>query len=105
MITLTITLASITAYMAAGYYAALRNLPRAWGKARDSWYGIDDTVRTSVKGQTIAMFTLWPAYLTLIFASDRLSRFVEAADPEVAAEKIRQQERRIAQLERDLGIR
>ena len=97
---LLIALSGAAVYLAAGWRIAVRGLPRAWANARHEWgggYG-DDLVRTSVKGQTICMFLFWPVYLSVRAASARLGRVIDTGDPE-------RLKARIAELERELGIR
>jgi len=103
VITLIITLASITAYLATGATLAIRSLPRAWETARKHWG--ESMAPASVKGMTIAMFTLWPFYLSVLAFNSGLGRIIDRGDPRAVAEKIRQQQERIANLERELGIR
>jgi hypothetical protein len=95
---LLITLSVIAAYLAAGWRIAMRSLPRAWSNARDEWGSCEDFIRTSVKGQTICMFLFWPVYLSVRAVSDRLGGVIDAGDPE-------RLKARIAELERELGIR
>ena len=102
--TLLIVLGIAVTYLAAGWFIAVRNLPRAWAHARRDWY-FDSGITGSVKTQTVAMCLFWPLYLPLAVLSDHLTHVVEAADPEVAAEELRKQRARIKELERELGIR
>lgn len=99
LVVLLITLSGATVYLAAGWRIAMRHLPRAWASARAEW-GIcgEDYIRGSVKEQTAAMFLFWPVYLSVRAASARLGRVVDAGDPE-------RLKARIAELERELGIR
>lgn len=96
---LLVTLTGVAVYLAAGWRIAVRCLPRAWANARDEW-GLcsEDSIRGSVKQQTISMFLFWPVYLSVRAASDRLGRVIDAGDPE----KLKA---RIAELERELGYR
>ncbi len=103
MITLIITLASIIAYLTAGYRAALRNLPRAWAGARKQWGSWN--AEASVKGRTICMFLFWFFYIPGRAIGDWFNRVITDADPEVAARKMKEQQARIRELERELGMR
>jgi hypothetical protein len=102
--TLAIVLAAIAAYLTAGAAIARRHLPRAWAKARDFWCE-SGNIRGSVKAQTIAMFLLWPVMLAGLAVTGRLDHVIDAADPVMLARKIGERDRRIAQLEREAGIR
>lgn len=104
MITLIITLASIWFYFLCGWLAAVRNLPRAWREARAFWHD-SDMARTSVKTRTAFMLLLWVFYIPGRAICDWFGHVVDAGDPEVLADRIRAQQKRIAELEREAGIR
>jgi hypothetical protein len=97
MTVLIIVLSCAALYLAAGWHIALRCLPRSWVNARATWSD-KDMIRVSVKQQTAFMFLAWPAYLTIRVLSAQLGRVVDAGDPQ----KLK---KRIAELERELGIR
>jgi hypothetical protein len=99
LVVLLIALSGAAVSLVAGRRFAVRNLPRAWAKTRAEW-GIcgEDYVRSSVKTQTVCMLLFWPVYLSVRATSDRLSRVVDAGDPE-------RLKARIAELERELGYR
>ncbi len=93
----------LAAYLIAGWRIAVRNLPRAWAAAARQW-SVEDTIRGSVKGQTIFMTLAWPAYLTCLAISRRLDAAIDAGDPEALREKIAERDARIRELERELGM-
>jgi len=105
MITLIITLASVMFYFLFGWLAAVRNLPRAWTEARKQWRGMEDTAKESVIGRTICMFLFWIFYLPGRAVSTFICHVVDAGDPKVLEDKVREQNRRIRELEKELGIR
>ena len=99
LVVLLIALPGAAVYLVAGWRIAVRNLPRAWAKTRGEWGTLgEDYIRGSVKTQTACMFLFWPVYLTVTATSDRLGRVVDAGDPV-------RLKARIAELERELGIR
>jgi len=104
VITLIITLASVTAYFTAGWACAVHNLPRAWREARDFWHD-SELARTSVKARTVFMLLLWVFYIPGRAVGDWFGHAVDARDPKVTEDKVREQARHIAKLERELGIR
>lgn len=99
-----ITIASVMFYLLAGTLAATRNLPRAWAEARNQWCS-DEMVRTSVKARTVCMLLFWPFYIPARIVGVFFGHVIDSGDPEVIAAKVRKQQQRIAQLERDLGLR
>lgn len=94
---------AVGAYFAAGWRIAVNRLPKAWAIARREWSS-EDTIRGSVKEQTVCMTLSWPIYLTWCAVSDRLGEVTEHADPVSLAAKIRERDARIAELERELGV-
>lgn len=104
MITLIVTLASVGFYFLCGWLAAVRNLPRAWREARDFWHD-SELARTSVKARTVFMLLLWVFYIPGRAVGDWFGHVVDAGDPRVVEDKVREQARHIAKLERELGIR
>lgn len=104
MITLISTLASIVFYFLAGWLAAVRNLPRAWAESRKQWK-LEDLARDSVKARTASMVMFWPFYLPGRAIGVFFGHVIDAGDPEVIARKSKDQQVRIAQLEKDLGLR
>ena len=97
MVDLLIALFAAAVYLAVGWRIAVRSLPRAWANARSHW-SFEDSARESVIVQTVCMFLLWPVYLSIRTASARLGRVIDEGDPERLKD-------RIAELERELGIR
>ncbi len=104
MTTLIITLTSIWFYFLFGWLAAVRNLPRAWREARDFWHD-SDMARTSVKARTVFMLLFWVFYIPGRAIGEWFGHVVDTADPRIVEDKVRKQEQRIRQLERDLGLR
>lgn len=102
MITLIIALFSVIAYLFFGWVAALRNLPRAWAEAREH---ASYDMTGSARARTLLMFLFWPFYIPGRAIGTVFFHVVDAGDPEVVAKKMREQQKRIDQLERDLGIR
>jgi hypothetical protein len=104
LVVLLIALSGAAVYLVAGWRIAVRNLPRAWEHARSEWGGGFDSqmqrdlIRSSVRGQVVAMILFWPVILTYLALSARLDRAVDAGDPV-------RLKARIAELERELGIR
>jgi hypothetical protein len=101
--TLLIIFGSVAAYLVAGWRIAIRNLPRAWAAARRFWK-MDDSIRGSVKAQTVVMILFWPVYLPALAIGRRLDSAVDAGDPQALREKLAERDARIAQLERELGL-
>ena len=91
-------------YLVIGWQLAVHELPAVWAWAREEWYS-EDLQRENVCKQTIRIFFFWP----VIFASgairSRFDQFIDAGDPVGLAAKVADRDRRIAQLEHDLGIR
>lgn len=104
MIAAIIALAAVIAYLLTGWRLAVRDIPQAWVRARRDW--LEETnQRGSVKIQTAGMFLFWPALTVARMMSDRLGRVVDAGDPKRLAAQIAERDRRIAELESELGIR
>lgn len=99
-----IVLASIAAYLAMGWWLAMRDLPQAQIRARRHWH-YNDTIRSSVKEQTVSMCLVWPVLSPLRAFSCRLDEAIDARDPDLLAAKVAERDQRIAQLERELGMR
>jgi hypothetical protein len=97
-----IAAASLTAYLFVGWRIAMNQLPAAWTRARKEWHA-EDMRRGSVRGQTTAVLFFWPLVLTARAIRGHLDQVIDARDPVALAAKITERDRRIAQLERDLG--
>lgn len=104
LIVIAAVLAGLAAYLAAGWHIARKRLPRAWAKARENWH-FDNSIRSSVRWQTIGTCLVWPAVLLWCAIAARMDQVIDAGDPVELERKIRDRDRRIAQLEREAGIR
>lgn len=99
-----IALAGVAAYLAVGWRMAVRGLPVAWANARREWH-LEATIRGSVKAQTICMLLFWPVFLTVRAVSARLGTVIDAGDPVRLKAQVAERDARIAEMERELGIR
>jgi hypothetical protein len=97
-----IVIVAVGAYLLAGWRIAVSQLPRAWAVARRDWPEARSQ-RGSVKAMTFFMFLGWPYYLAYLRISARLGEVADAGDPVALAAKVAERDRRIAQLERELG--
>jgi hypothetical protein len=97
-------LAVAAAYLFAGWRIAMSQLPRAWETARQTWYA-EDNIRSSVREQTWCMAFFWPLIMPSRVLSRRMDARIDRGDPVALARKVADRDRRIAQLERELGIK
>lgn len=98
-----VVLTAIVAYFTIGWVLAKRDLPHAWERARDT-YCMDDTVRSSVKEQTVCLTLFWPVLIPARKISRRLTVVVTYGDPAELKRQLEEREQHIARLERELGI-
>lgn len=99
-----IAVASIAAYLFTGYRIAIRQLPQAWAIARQVWSGDGTYTRGSVRQQTGCMIFFWPLILLGRRVRLRMDVLIDTGDPVALARKVAERDKRIAQLERELGI-
>lgn len=109
MIPIIITLATITSYFTVGFTWSRRMLPKWWEIARREWrsYSWDDDEdsthqRSSVKEQFFWKAVTWPVFLT-IHTID-LDRVIDSGDPRKLEARLKERDRRIDELERELGM-
>ena len=95
---------SLMIYLVVGWQIAVHEIPVAWTRAREEWYS-EDLQRESVCWQTIRVFFLWPVIFTVRRIRRRFDQAIDAGDPVALAAKVAERDQRIAQLERDLGIK
>ena len=93
----------IFGYLAAGRHLARIKAPRMHRKAAANW-GTPDNVADSVKTQALCWLLLWPAMLIGGAFSDYGDHIVEQDDPKRLKRLIEERDRRISELERELGI-
>jgi hypothetical protein len=98
-----IFLAVIIGYLAAGRHLAKIKAPRMHRKAEAAW-GAPSNVADSVKAQALCWLLLWPAMLIGATISDLGDHIVEVDDPKRLKRLIGERERRIKELEHELGI-
>lgn len=103
MIAGVIAFAALLAWLAAGRAIALRRMPAIWRKARAAWH-FEDSIRGSVRGQVVCTVIAWPLVLLTAAVTVRIDRMADQGDPVELRRKVAERDRRIAQLERDLGI-
>jgi hypothetical protein len=100
--------AYLTAYFAIGWHLAKRDLPSQWERARLAYspkrYGQDFSekrAREIVTSGTLVTLFWWPFRLPYIRVANMAARF----DPQrIEADRV-EQEKRIAELERELQIK
>jgi hypothetical protein len=100
---LIVALVCVVVHLVVGVRVAAGKSPAMWAAARERWT-INEYVRSSVRARTLAMVLLWPALLPLGWLSGQLDQFADQGDPRLIREQVRQRDRRIAELERELGI-
>ena len=96
-------LAALLAWLAAGMAIARRRMPVIWRKARAAWH-FEDSIRGSVRGQVACTVIAWPVVLLTAVLTTRIDRLADQGDPVTLARQVAERDRRIAQLERELGI-
>jgi len=92
------------AYLATGWHLARKRLPQAWANARDRWT-IPEYARSSVRWQTAWMILFWLVLLPCRSLMAHADQVLAAGDPQELERGIRERDRRIAELERETGIR
>lgn len=101
-------LAAPAGYCLIGWWAAKRELPRAWElawKEHDSEGHYWEKWRLSfVKGRLAITFLFWPVVLPARALSSKIDNRLSESDPAEIKAKLREQQKYIEQLERDLGI-
>lgn len=111
MIPLLVTLATITGYFTIGFAWSRRMLPKWWEIGRREWraYGLsDDGVTSREARESVKQQYFWKAVCWPIFAATHLinlDRVIDSGDPVKLKREADQRERRIRQLERELGIK
>jgi len=93
----------LAAYFSIGWYLARRDLPRAWAAARKE-YTKEKYVLARVKEDTTATLFFWPVVLPVRAFGGAVEKTAVEHDPREKDRRIREQEKRIAELERELGI-
>lgn len=92
-------LAFLVAYFAVGWMLAVRDLPRIWERSRQRWT-VESIVRSEVNAGTTMTLFFWPVRLPFI----RVAKFADRFDPKRIEAERREQDQRIADLERELRI-
>jgi hypothetical protein len=110
----------LTAYLFIGWRLAIRRLPALWEEARrteiDAYPNILAAcpyrapsmlaaARSQVRDRTMGLIFFWPLIFTARAVRGRLDQAIDAGDSVGLAAKVAARDRRIAQLERDLGIK
>jgi hypothetical protein len=95
--------AGLVAYSAAGVSLARWDRPAAWARARKDWH-FEDSQRGSVRTQLICMLLFWPLLITVRMVLRKLDAFADAGDPRALREALAARDRRVRELERELGI-
>ncbi len=98
-----IFLATVVAYFACGVYWAKRDLPRAVERAREDWH-YENSIRESVRIQTACMILFWPAVFMVRAFSSAVDAAASRVDPEKLKQEIAERDKKIAEMERELGI-
>lgn len=98
-----IGLAVVAAYFGIGVLLAKWDLPRLWKAARAE-YSHDQIARDVVRMGTAMTLLFWPIRLPIIGLWTLLGSAVDAYDPKNVRKELDDARRRIAELERDLGI-
>jgi hypothetical protein len=104
---------SIAAYLGIGWGWALRDMPRAWMRAREKWS--ESFAHESVRTQTLTTLFLWPFVVPgrwlIPLLVGAFNRAVDRRDPRHREREIKRREQDIAgreayvaQLEKELGI-
>lgn len=120
--TLAIVLTSLLAYLIVGFYLGKRDLPRFIEHQRRQWphsYGTTDFELAYPSPDTpdrtknvyplaavwlIGWITLWPFWATCILAKKVLVKQVERVDPKANQAQIIAMQKRIDELESELGM-
>lgn len=99
MIALLITLGSIAAYLIVGWWIAVWDAPSLLARMREQNPGWRDSkVRAEARPIAYGILAAWPLCLPYLV----MARRIDKVDPARLKEKIAQQEREIAELERKL---
>lgn len=98
-----IVVACCALYLFAGWRIAMSQLPRAWAAAREAW-STPDIIRSSVKYRTCFTIFFWPIVMPYRLASAGMDGLIDSGDPVELARKVADRDRRIGQLERELGM-
>ena len=106
-----IVAAAITGYFTIGAYSAWKLLPQRWEKARlkneTEWRGMEGTpsierwIRQDVMAKTLGVLAVWPIMIAIHF----FTTAVDSADQRARKREMDEREKRIRDLERELGIR
>jgi hypothetical protein len=98
------SIAYLCAYLTVGWKLAMRDIPNARRRAEAAWHH-SDIVRTSVKEQTVCMVLFWPLLLPWRRMNTKFGHVIDNHDPSAINEQIRERDQRIAELERELGLK
>src|SRR5699024_12650418 len=103
--------AARTEYFTIGANSAWKLLPQRWEKARlkneTEWRGMKGTpiierwIRQDVMAKTLGVLAVWPIMIAIHF----FTTAVDSADPRARKREMDEREKRIRELERELGIR
>jgi hypothetical protein len=111
VITLIITLAAVAAYLFVGWYlVAPRYVTREMARNFERWAILADRPdevagwRRFAAGEGAGLGLIWPAYLAARLVTGSIASRAPLCDQE-ARRKIAERDRRIADLERQLGIK
>lgn len=103
-----LVLAFLVAYCPLGWWAAKRELPRAWELAWKEYsnegYFWEQRRLSLVKGRLTVTFLFWPVVLPTRVLNGKVNASLTETDPVEVNKKLRKQRRYIEQLERELGI-
>lgn len=95
-------------YLAIGYRCAIRNLPRSIRRAGKEW-GWDDIGTPYARGDVrigfITMLLFWVVRIPMNAVSNNLDSVIDQHNPEAMEKRVAEQDQRIAELERELGMR
>lgn len=94
----------IVAYFTAGYRYAQHTAPEDARRAAESWSS-RSTRRESFTARQVCSHLFWPTKAVWFAVSDVGNAKWEQHDPESVARRERESHRRIAELERELGIK
>lgn len=91
-------------YIAVGRWYATRTATLDARNAREEWH-YESSARGSFKARQLTSAWLWPFKMVGLAATSDLNSRWDSVDPERVAERERSSARRIAELERQLGIK
>lgn len=94
-----IGLGLIAGYLAIGFHWSKKMLPTWWEKARAEWK-IESNIRWAVREMYVSGIWFWPSRMI----SANADRLINQHDPERAERELKARDKRIKELERELGI-